>query len=226
MAVGVAVEPRVQAASRMPDSHRQPRSGHCGRRAGCVVIGILIPQKQIDNSPSPTTLASMPSSLKILCLSAEVAPFAKTGGLGDVAGSLPKALRALGHDVRVVMPAYQSLEAKGRAGELDAMPWALNVPLGIGTLRVPAGVFQSQLPGSDVPVYFIAQRSLFDRPEIYDYADDSYRFSFFSRAALDLTLALDWRPDIVHAHDWHTAPAVTWLPTAGQAHDRYPRLPR
>src|SRR3990172_7375600 len=189
MAVGVAVEPRVQAASRMPDSHRQPRSGHCGRRAGCVVIGILIPQKQIDNSPSPTTLASMPSSLKILCLSAEVAPFAKTGGLGDVA-------------------------------------WTLNVPLGIGALRVPAGVFQSQLPGSDVPVYFIAQRSLFDRPEIYGYADDPYRFSFFSRAALDLTLALDWRPDIIHAHDWHTAPAVTWLPTAGQAHDRYPRLPR
>ena len=167
----------------------------------------------------------MPSSLKILCLSAEVAPFAKTGGLGDVAGSLPKALRALGHDVRVVMPAYQSLEAKGRAGELDAMPWALNVPLGIGALRVPAGVFQSQLPGSDVPVYFIAQRSLFDRPEIYGYADDPYRFSFFSRAALDLTLALDWRPDIVHAHDWHTAPAVTWLATAGQADDRYRGLP-
>ena len=167
----------------------------------------------------------MPSSLKILCLSAEVAPFAKTGGLGDVAGSLPKALRALGHDVRVVMPAYQSLEAKGRAGELDAMPWTLNVPLGIGALRVPAGVFQSQLPGSDVPVYFIAQRSLFDRPEIYGYADDPYRFSFFSRAALDLTLALDWRPDIVHAHDWHTAPAVTWLATAGQADDRYRGLP-
>ena len=167
----------------------------------------------------------MPSSLKILCLSAEVAPFAKTGGLGDVAGSLPKALRALGHDVRVVMPAYQSLEAKGRAGELDAMPWTLNVPLGIGALRVPAGVFQSRLPGSDVPVYFIAQRSLFDRPEIYGYADDPYRFSFFSRAALDLTLALDWRPDIVHAHDWHTAPAVTWLATAGQADDRYRGLP-
>ena len=165
----------------------------------------------------------MPQPLKILFLSAEVAPFAKTGGLGDVAGSLPKALRALGHDVRVVMPAYQSLEAKGRAGEFEAMPWALNVPLGVGYL--PAGVFHSALPGSDVPVYFIAERSLFDRPEIYGYYDDPYRFTFFSRAALDLCLALDWRPDIVHAHDWHSAPAITWLATAGQAEDRYRSIP-
>lgn len=159
----------------------------------------------------------MAISLKILFLSAEVTPFAKTGGLGDVGGSLPKALHALGHDVRVVMPAYQKIEA-GYPG-VEPLPGVLHVPTGAGTIQ--AGVFRGSLPGSDVPVYFIAQRDLFNRPNIYGYWDDPYRFAFFSRAALELTLALDWRPTIVHAHDWHAAPAITWLATAGQADDRF-----
>ncbi len=163
--------------------------------------------------------------LKILFLSSEIAPFSKTGGLGDVAGSLPIALRALGHDVRVAMPAYQPIEEGLHTGryELRALPLELRVPMGIGP--VPAGVLESHLPGSDVPVYFIAERHMFDRPQIYGYWDDVGRFAFFSRAALDLIPALDWRPDIVHAHDWHTAPAVTWLATAGQADDRYRGIP-
>jgi len=167
----------------------------------------------------------MPPSLQILCLSAEVDPFAKKGGLADVAGSLPKALRALGHDVRVVMPAYQNVEESVRAGRngLTAAPVQLNVPMGTGSL--PAGVFEGMLPGSDTPIYFIAEWNLFNRPEIYGYWDDPYRFAFFSRAALELTLALDWRPDLVHAHDWHAAPAVTWLATAGQSEDRYRGIP-
>jgi starch synthase len=163
----------------------------------------------------------MPSPLKILFLSAEVVPFAKTGGLGDVGGSLPKALRALGHDVRVVMPAYRNIETDFYAGRggLVAHPGGLLVPVrGVGR---PAGVLEGRLPGSDVPVYFIAQRSLFDRPELYGYDDDPYRFAFYSRAALELTQLLGWRPDLVHAHDWHAAPALTWLATAGQADDRF-----
>ena len=159
----------------------------------------------------------MADSLKILFISAEVAPFAKAGGLGDVAGSLPKALRKLGHDVRVIMPAYQKIE-QGYPG-VDPMPGSLWVPLRDGAVQ--AGAFQSQLPQSDVPIYFIAQQNLFNRPEIYGYNDDSYRFAFFSRAALELTLALDWKPDIIHAHDWHTAPALTWLATAGQAYEQF-----
>src|SRR6185503_704628 len=90
-------------------------------------------------------------ALKVLYLSAEVVPFAKTGGLGDVGGSLPKALAALGHDVRVVMPAYRSIETDFYAGRggLTALPGGLLVPVrGAG---VPAGVFQGVLPGSNVP---------------------------------------------------------------------------
>ena len=163
----------------------------------------------------------MADPLKILFLSAEVAPFAKTGGLGDVGGSLPKALHALGHDVRVVMPAYRAIETDYYAGRggLTARPGGLLVPMrGQGW---PAGVYEGRLPGSDVPVYFIAERSLFDRPDLYGYGDDPYRFAFYSRAALELTRVLGWRPDVVHAHDWHTAPALTWLATAGQASDDF-----
>ncbi len=158
---------------------------------------------------------------KILYLSAEVAPFAKTGGLGDVGGSLPKALHALGHDVRVVMPAYRSIETDHYAGRggLSAHPGGLLVP--VRDTALPAGLFEGRLPGSDVPVYFIAERSLFDRANLYGYPDDAYRFAFFARAALELTQALGWQPDLLHAHDWHAAPAVTWLATAGQADARF-----
>jgi starch synthase len=165
--------------------------------------------------------------LKILLLSAEVAPFAKAGGLADVCGSLPKAIAALGHDVRVVMPAYQPVEAALRNGEdgVRTHPVTLQVPLGYQ--KTPAGVFEARLPGSNVPVYFIAERHYFgDRAFFYGYKDDPYRFAFFSRAALDLLIAaLGWRPDVVHAHDWHTAAAVTWLATAGQTDPRYAGLP-
>jgi starch synthase len=159
--------------------------------------------------------------MRILMLSAEVAPFAKTGGLGDVVGALPKALAALGHDVRVVMPAYAQQERAAATGEAPfaAIPAGLTVPTGAGPL--PAGVLQGKLPGSEVPLYLIGERNLFDRPNIYGYDDDPYRFAFFSRAALELTIALGWRPDVVHAHDWHAAPAIAWLATSGQRDDRF-----
>jgi starch synthase len=119
------------------------------------------------------------------------------------------------------MPAHQVVEqaAPTRSWDLAPVPVRLIVPTGAGPLA--AGVFETRLPGSDVPIYFIAQRSLFDRQNIYGYDDDPYRFAFFSRAALELTEALDWRPDLVHAHDWHAAPAVFWLDTTGRADGRF-----
>ena len=166
-------------------------------------------------------------SLKILFLSAEVAPFAKAGGLADVCGALPKALAALGHEVRVVMPAYAPVEIALRTGKygIRQHPLTLQVPMGTGP--IPAGVLEATIPGSNVPVYFIAEQHRFgDRPFFYGYPDDAYRFAFFSRAALDLMIAaLGWRPDVVHAHDWHTAPAVTWLATSGQYDSRFAGMP-
>lgn len=159
----------------------------------------------------------MSKKLKILFISAEVAPFAKTGGLGDVVGSLPKALSAMGHDVRVVMPAYANIEA-GYPG-IQPVDITLNIPFGPDTF--PAGLFEGTLPDSKIPVYFIGEWNLFNRDKIYGYGDDVYRFAFFSRAALEIIPALGWKPDIIHAHDWHTAPAITWLSTAGQGDEHF-----
>lgn len=167
----------------------------------------------------------MPEVLKILFVSAEVAPFAKIGGLGDVAGSLPKALKAMGHDVRVVMPAYGEIESAYHDGrfDLEALSGHLYVPIGGGTTQ--AGAFEGRLPDSDVPIYFVAEESLLNRPKVYGYDDDPYRFAFFSRAVFELAAALGWRPDIVHANDWHTAPAVLWLDTAGRGDERFSGIP-
>ena len=164
-------------------------------------------------------------ALRILFVAAEAAPFAKTGGLADVVGALPKALAAMGHDVRIVMPAHAAIEAafgEGRWG-LRERPESIEVPFGPGTIR--AGVLECDLPGAAVHVYFLVQRDLLGRERIYGYDDDPWRYAFFSRAALEWAHALGWRPDVVHAHDWHAAPAVTWLATAGAHDDRFRDIP-
>jgi starch synthase len=124
------------------------------------------------------------------------------------------------------MPAYAAIEdavAEGNPG-YETLDLRLQVPMGFGL--VPAGVFRAALAGSGVPVFFVAEQHLFDRSTIYGYRDDPYRFAFFSRAALDLAIgALRWRPDVVHAHDWHAAPAILWLATAGLGDERYRGLP-
>lgn len=151
--------------------------------------------------------------LRILLTTAEVTPFARTGGLGDVCGSLPSALAALGHDVRVLMPLYQSV--RDQEVPLTSVLADLEVPLVSGARR--ARVWQGQLPSTPdtvdpppaVPVYFIEQDDYFARPGLYgdtngDYPDNPLRFLFFARAALALPERLGWFPQVIHCHDWHT----------------------
>jgi starch synthase len=168
----------------------------------------------------------MAHPLKILLLSSEVAPFTKTGGLADVAGSLPKALALLGHDVRVAQPAYGPIEGLAGDGRSGIRTSGTTLAVPVRDQLLPAGVFESTLPGSNVPISFIAERNIFARPEVYGYHDDPFRFAFFCRAALDYEIAArGWRPDVVHAHDWHAAPAVWWLGTAGNDDARYRGIP-
>jgi starch synthase len=142
--------------------------------------------------------------LKILLVSPEVDPFVKVGGLADMVGSLPKDLAAMGHDVRVVCPAYGSIK-------IDDSWHARDEPLGVD---VGAGAhwgktWETVLPDSKVPFYCIEHGQFFDRPEVYagpwgDHPDNDLRFSFFCRGSLTLCQQLGWIPDVVHCHDWTT----------------------
>lgn len=150
----------------------------------------------------------MPNGQRVLFASAEVAPFAKAGGLADVAGSLPKALAALGADIRVVTPLYASIDREqyGLKTIVDELP----VPLDGRTEM--ARVWAGRLSGK-VPLYLVDLPRYFQRENIYGEPDDGERFIAFSRAALELTRALRWQPDLVHTNDWHTAVIPNWLRT-------------
>jgi starch synthase len=146
-------------------------------------------------------------SLKILMLSAEMVPFAKVGGPADVVGALPKALRALGHDVRVAMPAYRSVHLE-RFDPKTAQE-SMEVPFKHSLEEVAV----LEATTNDVPVYFIDAPRFFQRENLYGYTDDGDRFILFCRAALEWCRALGWAPDVIHAHEWHTAIVPNWLHT-------------
>jgi starch synthase len=156
------------------------------------------------------------SSLQILIASAEVSGFAKTGGLADVAGTLPRALASRGHKVAVVMPYHRAVRYGPR--EVLPTPHILNVPMGNRVLA--CRVLRSTLPKSDVPIFFIDAPDYFDRDDnsqgrgLYqqtmpggyksDYPDNAERFTFFCRAITEAIPAIGFVPDVIHANDWQT----------------------
>lgn len=156
----------------------------------------------------------MSDSMNICIAASEVSPFAKTGGLADVAGALPKALRALGHDVAIFMPRYQMVDAE-RFG-LKPLGVTIEVPI---AERVEKGVLLEGTLDGDVPVYFIENPSYFDRPHLYqtsngeDYPDNSERFVFFSRGVLAALKALGLKPDVLHCNDWQTGLIPVYVKT-------------
>ena len=162
----------------------------------------------------------MTSPLKILYATSEVTPFSKTGGLADVSASLPRALTALGHDVRIVTPHYREFGGDVRPLlTLDRVHSARGPTSAIvGETELPRGTADPR-----VPVYAIrdAQFGWFDREGIYqhhgfDFQDNLERYAFFSRATIELIPALGWRPDVLHCHDWQTALIPTYLKVGAQ----------
>lgn len=154
------------------------------------------------------------SALKVLYLAAECVPFAKTGGLADVAGALPKAIRALGHDMRVMMPRYGRVDV-AKFG-LKQLLQSVYAPMDERT--EPAAILAGSIGDGPTltPVYFVDSARYFDRQGIYMYPDDAERFIFFSRVALEACKALDWRPDVIHCNEWHTALIPNWLKSVYQ----------
>ncbi|MFO7167669.1 MAG: glycogen/starch synthase [Chloroflexota bacterium] len=149
--------------------------------------------------------------LKILLMAAEMVPFAKTGGLADVMGALPKALRALGHDVRVALPRYSRID--GERFRLTRVGEPFPVPMDDETVEAALLETHVSAPGGDFPVYMVDNAHYFAREGIYMYDDDADRFIFFCRAALEGIRRLGWAPDVIHCHDWHTAIVPNWLKT-------------
>ncbi|MEI7543126.1 MAG: glycogen synthase GlgA [bacterium] len=152
--------------------------------------------------------------LKILIAASEVVPFAKTGGLADVTGALPKALRELGHDVRVVMPLYRKINREKYGIEETSATININIAL----VDHPAVIHKCLLPNSDVIVYFIDCPSFFDREEIYrtpqgEYWDNNERFMYFSKAIIEMIQVIDWVPEVIHCNDWHTGLVPVFLKT-------------
>src|SRR5690242_10654474 len=146
--------------------------------------------------------------LRVLILAAEIVPFAKVGGLADVVAALPKALQALGHDVRLVMPRYRQVDPE--RFQLSSVMDALSVSM--GSFQVQVSVRQGSI-GDDIPVYLIDAPRYFDRENIYGYIDDGERFILFCRAALEAMRQLDWSPDIIHCNDWQTGIVPNWMHT-------------
>jgi starch synthase len=150
--------------------------------------------------------------MKILFVASECSPFAKTGGLGDVVGSLPPYLKNLSHDVRIVIPLYSFIDRE----KFRIIESIEHMTVWMGNEVINCSVYKSKI-SEDVPVYFIGYAPFFDRTGIYhdtnfnDYLDNPKRFSFLSMAALQLCRELEFKPDVIHAHDWHTAVITAYI---------------
>ena len=150
--------------------------------------------------------------MKILMVTAEAVPFAKTGGLADAVSALAIVLNKLGHDVRIVMPRYYKIDRS----TLEPLEGPMGVPAGY--IEAWTEVYQGTMPGTEgLPVYFIDHEQSFGRDGVYgtsadpDFHDNPYRFSVLCHGAFQLCRKIDWYPDIIHAHDWSAALAPVLL---------------
>lgn len=150
--------------------------------------------------------------MRILFVSPEVVPFAKTGGLADVAGALPKAIRRLGHDIRIYMPRYKKVDRQ----KWELKPVVEGIEADLGDQNEKVDVYETKMPGSDLIVYFAGNDHFAKRDELYvvngkNYPDNCEAFLVFCRAALPFLSKIDWRPDIIHCNDWQSAPLILYL---------------
>jgi starch synthase len=143
--------------------------------------------------------------LRICFVASEVTPLAKTGGLADVAGALPRYLHAQGHDIRIFMPFYSSIGAVATLRTMQVAE-AQSVAVSLGTHHWRYSLLETRLPQSDIPLYLVHCPEAYDRPTLYGVGPDEHlRFLVLQRAALDGCQRLQFAPDIVHCNDWHTA---------------------
>jgi starch synthase len=181
---GDTIEMALVVSREGRDIEEVPPSGSLGVRVPGNALAIEVPHS---------------ARLKVLVATAELAPFAKLGGVADVAAALSKELGRVGHDVRVVLPRYRQVDI-ARHG-LRPVVRDLQVPLGAQTL--PATIFEGRL--GDLLVYFVDCPQLYDRDGMFGFGDDDARSVYFSRALLEMLPSLQFIPDVIHIHDWYAA---------------------
>lgn len=159
------------------------------------------------------------ATYNVLYLAPELFPFAKVGGLADVAGALPKTLKDMDHDVRVFIPKYKVI--KDRKYNLREVIRLRDIEVPLGNETYTVSVKSGFVPDSKVQAYFLEYKPFFDRADIYvdpktgkGFEDDAARFALFSRAALETLKVLFWQPDLIHVNDWPSALTPYFLKTA------------
>ncbi|MCQ2538023.1 MAG: glycogen/starch synthase [Lachnospiraceae bacterium] len=143
--------------------------------------------------------------MKILFATSECAPFSKSGGLADVAYSLPPALKKSGNDIAVITPYYKCVKDK----YADQVTFVLSKEVAVGDNVGYCGLYEGVFNG--VTTWFVDNESLFYRDKLYGYNDDAFRFAFFSRCVIELLSDISFMPDIIHCNDWETAPVIIYL---------------
>lgn len=150
--------------------------------------------------------------LKICLASSEFTPLAKTGGLADVASALSIYLDKQGHDIRVLLPFYSSIDTSGM--DVTPVEFQQDMSMQLGAYRIRYSIDTAILPGSELKIYLLRCDQLYDRPGIYTSGDDEHlRFILLSRAAIEMCQGMGFSPDIFHCHDWHTALIPLYLKT-------------
>ncbi len=157
--------------------------------------------------------------MKILFVASEAMPFVRSGGLGDVAGALPKALNAQGHDCRVIIPFYKE---EIKETYRDSFRFVASTFVDLCWRRQYCGVFEAVYDG--VTYYFVDNEYYFKRKGLYGQFDDGERFAFFSKAVLEVLPLIDFFPDVLHANDWHTALAPVFLDVFYRASEDYQHI--
>ncbi|MBE6129829.1 MAG: glycosyltransferase [Erysipelotrichaceae bacterium] len=143
--------------------------------------------------------------MKILFVTSECAPYSKSGGLADVAFSLPPALKTAGNKLAIVTPYYKCV----RDRFADEIEFVSSTSVRLGNAELYCGLLKGKLNG--VPVWFIDNQDLFNRDKLYGYDDDKFRFAWFSKAVIDVLDQMEFVPEILHCNDWETALCVLYL---------------
>lgn len=192
---------QVSALNRIPSASDLPLSGPAPQGSG--------DPEPLSSPPLNVEAAQNGERLRVLILAAECAPYVKSGGVADVIGSLARALRRMGHDVRVALPRY---------GIIDPAQWGLrlvaeNISVPVGDSETRVNALETERPDG-AHVYFIDAPAAFNRENgTIGYPDDGERFILFNRAALELTRTIGWTPDVIHCHDWYASITPNWLKT-------------